>query len=122
MKYFYKAIFLLSFLLSNINCDDGNNKVLNTCGITNYQQPTTPDDCKEDGQMCCYVHIKKEGSTDTKDDIKFCVNSPSEIEKGDVESEIKEYTGYTLKDIKCNKSQFLYDSMIASLMIIFILF
>ena len=116
MKYFYKTIFLLSFLLSNINCDP--TKVLNTCGNIGYNLPGSANDCKEDGQMCCYVHLKKEDGTP----VKFCVNSPSEIEKGDVESEIKEYTGFTLEEIKCNKSRFLYNSMIASLMIIFILF
>ena len=115
MKYFYKTIFLLSFFLSNINFADGN--VLNTCGITDYSKPTSPDQCKEDGQMCCYVKIVKD-STPTA----FCVNSPSEIDKEDVKSEIKEYTGFTLVEIKCNESQFLYNSMIASLMIIFILF
>ena len=114
MKYFYKLIFLLSFLLQNIS---GAPEVLNTCGITNYKKPTSADECKEDGQMCCFVKIVKD-STETA----FCVNSPSEIEKEDVESEIKEYTGYTLKEIKCNKSKFLYNSMIAMIMIIFILF
>ena len=115
MKYFYKTIFLLSFFLSNINFADMN--VLNTCGNIGYNQPGSANDCKEDGQMCCYVHIVK-GS----EDIAFCVNSPSEIEKDDVKSEIKEYTGYTLEEIKCNKSKFLYNSMIALIMIIFILF
>ena len=114
MKYFYKTIFLLSFLLSNIS---GDPEVLNTCGNIGYNQPGSANDCKEDGQMCCYVHIVK-GS----EDIAFCVNSPSEIEKDDVKSEIKEYTGYTLEEIKCNKSKFLYNSMIALIMIIFILF
>ena len=114
MKYFYKLIFLLSFLLPNIS---GTPVVLNTCGITDYSRPASSDQCKEDGQMCCYVHIVK-GS----EDIAFCVNSPSEIEKDDVKSEIKEYTGYTLEEIKCNKSKFLYNSMIAMIMIIFILF
>ena len=114
MKYFYKLIFLLSFLLSNIN---GVPEVLNTCGINDYSKPRGPEQCKEDGQMCCYVKIVKD-STETA----FCVNSPSEIEKEDVESEIKEYTGYTLVEIKCNESQFLYNSMIALIMIIFILF
>ena len=118
MKYFYKTIFLLSFFLSNINFADGN--VLNTCGITNYQQPSSADQCKEDGQMCCFVHLTKADNSPT--DIKFCVNSPSEIDKEDVVSEIKDYTGFTLVEIKCNESQFLYNSMIASLMIIFILF
>ena len=116
MKYFYKLIFLLSFLLPNIS-GSGTPVVLNTCGITDYSRPTSSDQCKEDGQMCCYVHIVK-GS----EDIAFCVNSPSEIEKDDVKSEIKEYTGYTLEEIKCNKSKFLYNSMIAMIMIIFILF
>ena len=117
MKYFYKAIFLLSFLLSNIS---GTSQVLNTCGITNYNPPGSANDCKEDGQMCCYVHLQKADLAPSG--IKFCVNSPSEIDKEDVESEIKEYTGFTLVEIKCNESQFLYNSMIASLMIIFILF
>ena len=119
MKYFYKTIFLLSFLLSNINCDYPP-KVLNTCGNIGYNLPGSANDCKEDGQMCCYVHLTKAGNTPS--DIKFCVNSPSEIEKDDVKSEIKEYTGYTLEEIKCNKSKFLYNSMIALIMIIFILF
>ena len=116
MKYFYKTIFLLSFLLPIIS-GSGTPAVLNTCGINDYSKPTSPDQCKEDGQMCCYVKIVKD-STETA----FCVNSPSEIEKEDVESEIKEYTGYTLEEIKCNKSKFLYNSMIALIMIIFILF
>ena len=85
--------------------------------INDYSKPTSPDQCKEDGQMCCYVKIVKD-STETA----FCVNSPSEIEKEDVKSEIKEYTGYTLEEIKCNKNKFLYNSMIAMIMIIFILF
>ena len=118
MKYFYKTIFLLSFFLSNINFADGN--VLNTCGNIGYNQPGSANDCKEDGQMCCYVHLTK--ADEAPSGIKFCVNSPSEIDKEDVESEIKEYTGFTLVEIKCNESQFLYNSMIASLMIIFILF
>ena len=116
MKFFYKTIFSLLFLLSNINCDA--RKVLNTCGVLGYTQPQNSDECKEDGQMCCFVHITKDDGTD----VKFCVNSPSEIEKDDVESEIKDYTGFKLEEIKCNKSQFLYNSMIVSLMIIFILF
>ena len=117
MKYFYKTIFLLSFLLPIIS-GSGTPEVLNTCGITDYRRPNSADECKEDGQMCCYVHLK---NTDNSE-IKFCVNSPSEIDKEDVESEIKEYTGYTLVEIKCNESQFLYNSMIALIMIIFILF
>ena len=118
MKYFYKTIFLLSFFLSNINFADMN--VLNTCGNIGYNQPGSANDCKEDGQMCCYVHLTKADVAPSG--IKFCVNSPSEIDKEDVEREIKEYTGFTLEEIKCNESQFLYNSMIASLMIIFILF
>ena len=114
MKYFYKSIFLFSFLLVNIIC--GN--VLNTCGNIGYNQPQSSDECKEDGQMCCYVHITHDDGTD----ISFCVNSPSEIEKEDVKNEIKEYTKFTLEDIKCNKSNYLYNNMIASLLIIFILF
>ena len=114
MKFFYKAIFLFLFL-SKIN-SQASRKVLNTCGNNGYTQPDTADKCKEEGKMCCFVEITKGGET-----ISFCVNSPTEIEKKDVENEIKEYTGFTLKRLQCNKSHFLYNSMIG-LLIIFIIF
>ena len=36
----------------------------------------------------------------------FCVSSPSDIEFDDVKDDIKQYTGFTLKSLKCNESQF----------------
>ena len=116
MKFFYKAIFLFLFL-SKINFAHTARNVLNTCGLIGYTQPNSPEDCKEKGKMCCFVQITKDN-----DITSFCVNSPTEIEKKDVENEIKEYTGFTLKRLLCNKSRFLYNSMITALFIIFIIF
>ena len=123
MKFFNEAILLFLFLFSKINCAGGtpDKKVLNTCGVIGYDQPDNADKCKESGKICCYVEISKtEGGTTTT--TKFCVSSPSDIEKDDVEKEIKEYTGFTLEALKCNKGEFLYNSMVLALFFAFILF
>ena len=116
MKFFYKAIFLFLFI-SKINFSHTERSVLNTCGVIGYNQPSSPENCKEEGKMCCFVEITKDN-----EDTRFCVNSPTEIEKEDVKNEIKDYTGFTLKTLHCNKSRFLYNSMITALFIIFIIF
>ena len=119
MKFFNEAILLFLFLFSKINCAPA--KVLNTCGVIGYDQPANADKCKESGKICCYVEISKtEGGTTTT--TKFCVSSPSDIEKDDVEKEIKEYTGFTLEALKCNKGEFLYNSMVLALFFALILF
>ena len=120
MKILNQIIFLLFFLVLEYQCDEsGGRKVINTCSNLGYNQPTRADDCKEDGEICCYVHIKDPSNND---EIKFCVSSPSDIKMDDVKDEIKDYTNYSLMDLKCNKSQFIFYSSITILMMFFILF
>ena len=54
--------------------------------------------------VCCFVEI--EDSTSTNGVRRFCVSSTSDIEFDDVKDDIKQYTGFTLKSLKCNESQF----------------
>ena len=119
MESFNKLNFIFLFLLLKINCDS-TKRVVNTCGNNGYKEPKEHADCKEEGQICCFVKIQE--GDDTSKQTSFCVSSPSEIEKSDVESEIKDYTGFTLVDIYCNKIQYLNISMLVLLLSIFILF
>ncbi len=113
MNIFEITLTLISFLLFFIRQVTPKN-VINTCGkkIT-YNEPQSAEDCVVEGQICCFVSIK-----DDKDGItKFCVSSPSDIEKKDVEKEIKDYTGFTVVDLHCNKSQYIHHSIIIQLFI-----
>ena len=40
------------------------------------------------------------------------MSSPSDIELDDVKDDIKKYTGYTLKQLKCNESQFIKNNIL----------
>ena len=101
-----KLFLLFICLLIKINCDK---KVINTCGNNiGYKEPQNHDDCKQDGELCCFVSVKDKDNVITN----FCVSSPSDIEKEDVESKIKDYTGFTLVDLKCNRCQYIYNSII----------
>ena len=59
--------------------------------------------------MCCFVSI--EDSSSTGGVRKFCVTAPSEIEYDDVKDDIKKYTGFTLKALKCNESQIIKNNI-----------
>ena len=93
-------------------------KVINTCGKLDYSQPENSDECKEDGEMCCFVEIKDSTFTDNNGVRRFCVSSPSDIELDDVKDDIKTYTGYEITAVKCNESQFIMNNIL----IIFALF
>ena len=82
-----KMLFAFIFLILKINYSFEDDNVINTCGIIGYTQPASADDCKEDGQMCCFVSI--EDSRSTGGVRKFCVTAPSEIEYDDVKDDIK---------------------------------
>ena len=102
MAFLKKLIFFISFLsLFSVTITD--RSVINTCGNTENRQPSSAEDCKEEGEICCFVSIKS-----TNDEIvKFCVSSPSDIEKDDVDDKIKDYTGFTVEELHCNKGQFI---------------
>ena len=117
MRILNNIMFTLIILVLNIQCED---RVINTCGQLEYKQPTNADECKEEGEICCFVKIE---DPDNNKELKFCVSSPSDIEMDDVKNEIKDYTGYNLKELKCNKSQFIFNNYMKTLlMIVFILF
>ena len=113
-------LFIFLFFIPKIICDDPA-KVINTCGSLGYAQPRNSDDCKEDGEMCCFVEIKD--STSTGGVRRFCVSSPSDIELDDVKEDIKRYTGYEISALKCNESQFIMNNVLIILaLFVFMLF
>ena len=116
MRHLNVLIFGFIIFVIKINCQT---KVVNTCSSLGYNEPANSDECKEDGEICCFVEIED----DKGNPLKFCVSSPSDIEMDDVKDEIKEYTGFTLKNLKCNKSQFtIYNSFKILALLIFMLF
>ena len=110
-----KLIFLFLFFACKIK----GNKVINTCGRNTYDEPTKAEDCVEPGEICCYVSIQDNNNQITK----FCVASPSDIEKEDIDDKVKEYTGFTVLEVQCNESGYINNSITALifLSIIFII-
>ena len=112
-------LFIFLFFIPKIICDPATAKVINTCGSLGYAQPRNSDDCKEDGEMCCFVEIKDATEFVADGGVRrFCVSSPSDIELDDVKDDIKTYTGYEISALKCNESQFIMNNIL----IIFALF
>ena len=113
-----KLLFIFLFFIPKIICDGtvSADSVINTCGKLGYGQPQNSDDCKEDGEWCCFAEIKD--TTSSSGFRKFCVSSPSDIELDDVKDDIKTYTGYEITGLKCNESQFIMNNVL----IIFALF
>ena len=117
MAYLKKIIFFTLFLnLLDLVILAYPPQVINTCGNILGRQPSSAEECIEEGEICCFVSL----ITPKNQPIKFCVSSPSDIEKGDVEGKIKEYTGFTLVDIHCNRGSYI-SNYFSSLLFIFIL-
>ena len=116
-----KIILLLIVLINYNNCQFfPDSKVINTCGYLETKQPRNANECKEDGEICCYVEVRDPENNNQK--LRFCVSSPSHLVKDDIKDEVKLYTGYILDDLKCNKSKFLINNIMKILVfIIFIL-
>ena len=112
-------LFIFLFFIPKIICDPATAKVINTCGKLDYAQPENSDECKEDGEMCCFVEIKDATEFIADGGVRrFCVSSPSDIVLDDVKEDIKRYTGYEISALKCNESQFIMNNIL----IIFALF
>ena len=112
-----KIIFLTLFInLLDIVILANSPQVINTFGNILGRQPSSAEECIEEGEICCFVSL----ITPKNQPIKFCVSSPSDIEKGDVEGKIKDYTGFTLVDIHCNRGSYI-SNYFSSLLFIFIL-
>ena len=116
-----KILFIFLFFIPEIIYSADN--VINTCGKLGYGQPQNSDDCKEDGEWCCFVEIKDSTFTDNGGVRTFCVTSPSDIELDDVKVDIKTYTGYEITAVKCNESQFIMNNiLIIFALLVFMLF
>ena len=110
MRKLNKLILSLIVLISYINCQlFSNSKVINTCGYLETKQPRNANECKEDGEICCYVEVRDPENNNQK--LRFCVSSPSHLVKDDIKEEVKVYTGYILEDLKCNESKILINNI-----------
>ena len=115
MKALTGVIFSLFLIL--VNNQVPSDKSINSCGFRGYDSPSSAEQCKEEGEVCCYIYLKK--GTDEK---KFCASSPSRITKQDIKEEIEEYTGYTLEQITCNNSKYIKNILVSLLLALFIIF
>ena len=115
MKEINKIFFTIFFILLN-NALTADADVINTCGKIGYGEPANSNECIEPNEICCFVHLFK----DTSNQKKFCVSSPSKIDIDDVKGNIFDYTGYELKELTCNNSSFINNSLILYLLILFL--
>lgn len=117
MKQIDIIIFCLFFYLANNQVPTG--KVINTCGKVGYYPPDYSTDCVQPGEICCFVYLKN-----TPDgDKRFCVSAPSKITLDDVQDDIESYTNFKLHQLVCNdNSNFIKNTTIISLLLLFILF
>ena len=111
----FKSILIIFLLCLFVNNQVPKDKSINSCGQHDYNQPKSPDNCKENDEICCFVNM-----TNGIDVKTFCASSPSKISKSDVEEEIFSYTGYNLVELKCNKGRYL--NSFIYFFILFILF
>ena len=108
MKVINDIFILLTFFVFIATNED----VVNTCGVIGYNQPTDSSQCKQDGEICCFIEIKNEkNTTDAKTNKKFCVTSPSLIDIKDVKEEIEKDTGFKLAQLVCNNSNFIKNTL-----------
>ena len=112
MKQIDIIIFCLLFYL--VNNDFPGGKVINTCGKVGYSEPSE-EECKEIGEICCFVHLKNTPSGEKK----FCASAPSKITLDDVKEDIEANTGFQLYKLVCNNSNFIKNSIIISLLFLF---
>ena len=115
MKEINIIIFFIFFYLVNNQVPSG--YVVNTCGNLGYNAPGSSSDCRQDGEICCFVHL----TNTPKGEQKFCVSAPSKISINDVKEDIEEYTNFKLNELVCNNSKFINNIILISLLFLFIL-
>ena len=120
MKAIEGIIFVLLLIL--VNSQVPSDKAINSCGSKkDYSQPDRKEDCKAEGEICCFVHLTQKDD-DTQTIKKFCASSPSKILKEDIASEIEDYTGYRLKELSCNNSKYIKNIMGSLFLVLFTFF
>ena len=114
MKIKQYILFLLIILTKNQVPSD---KVINSCGsIYNYSSPKDASFCVEKGEVCCFIQIQKDN------EIKnFCFSAPTMISDSEIAGDINTYTGYIIKEFKCNNSTFIKKTIIVILFFMILL-
>ena len=122
MKILKILLFSHILLINKIKSDLFNNKkVINTCGYLETKQPRNANECREEGEICCYVEVTDPSNNNQK--LRFCVSSPSHLVKDDIKEEVKDYTGYILDNLVCNHCKYILNNFILIIIyLVFILF
>ena len=122
MKIIKILLFSYILLINKIKSDLFNNKkVINTCGYLETKQPRNANECREEGEICCYVEVTDPNNNNKK--LRFCFSSSSHLVKDDIKKEVKDYTGYILDNLVCNKCQIIINNLIKTfIFLVFILF
>ena len=115
MKVIKHLILIYSIVF--INNQVPSNYAVNSCGKISNQPPEKADECKEEGEICCFVHLKRESDNKEK---KFCAHAPSKIKAEEVSEDIKSYINYDIIELTCNNSDKIKNIFI-SLLLLFLL-
>ena len=110
MKVINNLILIYSIVF--INNQVPSNFAVNSCGKISNIRPETANECIEEGEICCFVHLKRDSK-----EKKFCALAPSKIQKDEVSNEIKSYTNYDLIELTCNNSDKIKNIFISLLLL-----
>ena len=116
MKVIEHLILIYSIVF--INNQVPSNFAVNSCGKISNNPPENANECIEEGEICCFVHLKRESDSKEK---KFCAHAPSKIKKEEVSEEIKSYTSYDIIELTCNNSDKIKNIFISLLLLLFLL-
>jgi hypothetical protein len=112
MKVINNLILIYSIVF--INNQVPSNFAVNSCGKISNIRPETANECIEEGEICCFVHLERDSK-----EKKFCAHAPSKIEKDEIKNEIKSYTNYDLIELTCNNADKI-NNIFISLLLLFL--
>ena len=116
MKVIKHLILIYSIVV--INNQVPSEYAVNSCGKISNTPPKNANECIEEGEICCFVHLKREKDSKVK---KFCAHAPSKINKDEISEDIKSYIDYDIIELTCNNSNILKNIFISLLLFIFLL-
>ena len=94
MKLLFHIIIILIF--GYINSADAGTTV-NGCGLMEYREPTSEEECKDNYEICCYIRLADSSNTKKS----YCFPAPDKMDLEDVSEEILDATGYTVEALTC---------------------
>ena len=110
--------FILIYSIVFINNQVPEKFAVNSCGKMSNIPPVDANECIEEGEICCFVYLKRE--TDNKEK-KFCAHAPSKIQKEEISEEIKSYINYDIIELTCNNAGIIKNIFISLLLLLFLL-